>query len=137
LSGGLVTVEASADRWKPDPPTRDAYTVVVKEYFGTLFAAYNQCYGDSLELHQGDAHIGRHALPPATDRLFRRFVTLTRHDFDPNWNAFYDFVRACHAWRVKLDDSELCHFLEKEEFSKEAAREICAIYAHCRAVLRR
>lgn len=76
-------------------------------------------------------------LPPATRRLFVRFVNCANrsalHPLD--WRRFYQFVRYCHGRHVKLSQGRLHVLLVRGHFPERNAEYLADIYEHCRKTL--
>lgn len=79
----------------------------------------------------------RNKLPPKTKKAFDYFVRhankIKLHPSD--WENFYEFVNACHDFRVKLTEEDLVSLLIKESFPEKRAREIADVYYHIRAFM--
>jgi hypothetical protein len=77
-------------------------------------------------------------LPPKTKGIFDYFI---RHANKArlhlsDWDKFYEFINACHDYRVKLDELDLVYMLEKEGFTENYARELANVYYHIREFLK-
>lgn len=77
-------------------------------------------------------------MPPLTRKVFLRFVNLANksipHPLD--MRRFYQFIRFCHARRVKLDKNQLCEFLIRAGFREDNAEHLANIYHHGRGLLK-
>jgi len=78
------------------------------------------------------------ALPPFTRKIFLRFVNCANksclHPLDIR--RFYEFIRLCHARRVKLDQFQLRTHLLRAGFKAETADHLSTLYFHGRELLR-
>jgi hypothetical protein len=70
-------------------------------------------------------------------KLWNRFTFSSRRRewFDPNWSAFYNFVRHCHDRRVKLAAADVMYLAENEGVAQKGAEELAKVYEHCRRAL--
>lgn len=78
------------------------------------------------------------ALPPFTRKVFLRFVNCANksalHPLD--MRRFYQFIRVCHARRVKLDQYQLHAHLVRAGFKSETAERLSGVYHHGRELLK-
>lgn len=70
-------------------------------------------------------------LPPLSRKVFVRFVNCANR----SWNRYYEFVRFCHAHRVRVSDCTLHSLLARGGFSDAKIGALVAAYLHGRKVL--
>ncbi len=69
---------------------------------------------------------------------FLSFVNLANKSYlhPLDMRRFYNFIRLCHARRVKLDQFQLQAYLEHAGFDEDIAKHLSTIYYHGRELLR-
>lgn len=77
-------------------------------------------------------------LPPKTKNVFNYFVRHASKDslHLTEWELFYEFINACHDFRVKLEEEDLVFLLKEEGFSEKYSRELANVYYHIRNFLK-
>ena len=134
-----LNVELRARTWNPDPPNYESYVKEAKRIAGGLIKAYNKNFNSRRRLTIQKKKQTEPTLPPGANGVFNKFVALANksslHPLD--WKRFYEFVRFCHAHRVKLYEDEIEWLLNKNGFSEKQARYIADIYTHCKRMLER
>jgi len=132
-----VAIEVIASRWNGDI-THDLYIQFARNLFGPLIQRYNIKHNTKLRLYiQPTKRNAEPKLPPKAKQLFERFVRLANkralHPLD--WKRFYGFVRFCHAYHIKLQDSSLSRLLVLSGFSEKEAHYLADLYRHQREIL--
>ncbi len=104
-----LSVEVRARTWNPDQPNYEAYVKEAKRIAGCLIKAYNKNFNSRRRLTIQKKKQTEPTLPPGANGVFNKFVVLANksslHPLD--WKRFYEFVRFCHAHRVKLYEDEI------------------------------
>lgn len=133
----IICVEIRARLWNPDPPNYEIYVKEAKRIAGNLLKSYNKTFDSRRCLTIQKKKQTEPSLSPGAKKVFRRFVTLANkrslHPLD--WKRFYEFVRFCHAHRIKLYEDEVEWLLGKEGFGEKKSSYIADIYMHCKRML--
>jgi len=77
-------------------------------------------------------------LPPVAAQLLTGFLTISDGSLThPNDSKrFYEFIRHCHAKRVRLSEEKLNSLLVNIGCSRRQAKEISGVYGHGRNLLK-
>lgn len=124
-----ISVEMRASKWTPDPPTRDAYCAIAKEFIGSLLTVCNCVHKTRYRLRIEKAINAEPKLPPQTAKLFNTFATLanTSSLHPQDWRRFYEFVRYS---RTEISEEDMAILLIKSGFDAPYAEHISGIYNH-------
>lgn len=123
-----IIVEMRAERWSPDPPTREIYCDTARSLIWPLLASYNRSRGTRLRLRIEKRSKGFIATT-RTEKLLQRFALLAnRSCLHPrDWDRFYELVA---NGRQELPTGELCIKLKTSGFAVEKAEHLAEIYSH-------
>lgn len=124
-----VLIEMRAERWNPNPPTREIYCEAARSIFKPLITAYNRVNGARLRMRIENLKSIKKPLSPGTQKLFDRFVLLAnKRSLHPrDWEYFYDFIAAS---RKQQDEWEVRSLLLAAGFSEQTADRLSDIYYH-------
>jgi hypothetical protein len=126
---GRVTVEVSAGRWNPDPPTRAAYCEAARGLTGPLLTALNRINSTRYRLRIQRPEAGRFKISQRNLALLDRFALLANtsslHPLD--WKRFYRLV---HESRQEIPEAEIRSLLIQRGFHRETALRLADLYAH-------
>jgi hypothetical protein len=126
---GRVLIEARAEQWAPDPPTRDVYCEAARSMMGPLLRAYNRAHSKRYCLRIEKTERDRIRLSPLSIELLDRFALLANkaslHPLD--WKRFYALVS---EGRQQIPEEEMRSLLIGKEFSSEAAGRLAELYSH-------
>ena len=77
-------------------------------------------------------------LPPKTRKIFLRFFNVSGGQIihPRDYQRFNEFIRYCHAKKVKLEEGNLEKLLLRLGQTKEQATKLSYLYAHGRALLK-
>lgn len=126
---GRVMIEVRAERWVPDPPTRDAYCEAARSLASPLLSAYNHSHSTRYRLRIERANRDRIRLSARSAALLDRFALLANktslHPFD--WRRFYELVS---EGRQAIPEQEMRSLLIERGFSPDAAARLAELYSH-------
>ncbi len=134
-----VSVEITAERWDPDPPTYQSYVDAAHDIFSPLLHTYNQAHGTTRRLNIPSLAHTEPQLPEIAREVFQAFVSaadkrgLTRED----WSRLFDFTRHCTSYNVALAERDLVRLLRLSGFEKDHARDVARIFASGQRILLR
>ncbi len=125
---GRIIVEMRAERWQPDPPSREVYCEATRALIWPLMASYSKARGVRLRLRIEKRYKG--VIPTArTEKLFQRFAILAnKSSLHPrDWQRFYELVA---VGRQEIPIGGLRSKLQSNGFSQERAEYLADIYDH-------
>jgi hypothetical protein len=126
---GRILIEMRALRWRPDPPSRDAYVAAARELIAPLLSAYNKASGQRYRIRIGRARQPMSLLSKRTRTLLDRFAVLANqkslHPFD--WDRFYRFVKES---RRPVPLEAVRALLIEHGFSVDRADSLAELYEH-------
>ncbi len=134
-----VTVNITAERWDPDPPTYQSYVDAAHDIFSPLLHSYNQAYGTTRRLNIPSQPHTEPQLPEIAREVFAAFVSaadkrgLKRKD----WVRLFDFVWHCTTYNVEVAERDLVRLLRLNGFEEDHARDVAYIFAEGRRILLR
>lgn len=123
-----IQIEIRAEKWLPDPPTRNCYTSAAREILKVPLKEYNASHDTYYRLR-----VSKGKLQPqptkTTLTLFRKFALLANHNsLHPlDWGRFYDFVKFS---RQRLSSEKLQSLLSAEGFSQSKIKKLSELYEH-------
>lgn len=126
---GRVAVEMRAERWSPDPPTKDVYIEAARNLPGNLLKQYNRSHGTRHRLRIAQRTEPSFRMTERTATLVSRFTVLANvralHFYD--WQRFYALIG---EGRQELPEHILRGLLVEAGFTAGHAGQLAEIYAH-------
>ncbi|MEI9988473.1 MAG: hypothetical protein WDM86_00395 [Rhizomicrobium sp.] len=123
-----IIVKMRAERWQPDPPSREVYCEATRTVIWPLLASYNKARGTRLRLRIEKRAKG--FVPTVrTEKLFERFALLAnKSSLHPrDWDRFYDLIA---EGRQEFPTGELRGKLIASGFAREKAAYLAQIHDH-------
>ncbi|MBP9871678.1 MAG: hypothetical protein KBC53_09325 [Nitrosomonas sp.] len=117
--------------------TYDDYVTEIFGLFKPIISKYNQRFSSRRRITVQSKSDLLPKLPKATEKVFQIFIARTsKGGLHPSeWKYFYEFIGACHDYRVKLDEDDLVYLLYANGFSENNARKMGGTYFHVREFL--